>query len=386
MENERKSGTLKKILRVFGIIFSIVLIPALIVGIPVGGAVMGVSSVVSRADIEKKVEDIGLSDIVLEVLEERVLDGVHVEALKDEFLKEVVLSSITKEWVDDVIAEVLVAVYDGSKPRIDIDPFVKELRRGVSRVAENGFRDLYSAWVNDTKSEFFDTEFIHDFWENIEDDLLAEYAVYDVTSLEDLEAAYDRVNGVGAFSDLLDEKMITFEDVWNDEFTEKIDGSINNIAEETEAEINETLNEVVQDKTVRKLFDFFGEMSEKSGLLKIAVYGIVFIAILLLVSCFCFGTAGFVVSAVPLIIGGSLCVVAKVLQQVAFDFINRFLGKEDMLTEFGGEISTAVSSILTPVFTSVLFFGITMIIVGAILIVLAVVFKLIRKGKTEPQV
>lgn len=385
MENERKNGVLKKVLRVFGIIFSIVLIPALIVVIPVGGAAMGVSSVVSKEAIEKKVEDIGLSDIVLDVLEERVLDGVHVDALKDEFLKEVVLGSITKEWVDDVIAEVLVAVYEGTEPEIDIDPFVKELRRGVSRVAEGGFRDLYSAWVNDTKSEFFDTEFIHDFWESIEDDLLSEYASYGVTSLEALEDAYDRANGVGAFSDLLDEKMITFEDVWNDEFTEKIDGSINNIAEETEAEINKTLNEVVQDKTVRKVFDFFGEMSEKSGLLKIAVYGIVFGAVLLLLGCFWFGTAGFVVSAIPVMIGGAICVIAKLLQQVAFDFINGFLGKEDVLTEFGGEISAAVGSILTPVFSSILSFGIIMMIVGVILIVLAVVSKVMRKGKEEPQ-
>ncbi len=385
MENEKKCGTAKKVLRVIGIIFSIVLIPILIVGIPVGGAAMGVSSVVSKEAIEKKVEDIGLSDIVLDVLEERVLDGVHVEALKDDFLKDVVLGSITKEWVDDVIAEVLVAVYDGSKPQIDIDPFVKELRRGVSRVAEGGFRDLYSAWVNDTKSEFFDTEFIHDFWENIEDDLLEEYASYDVTSLEALEDAYDRTNGVGAFSDLLDEKMITFEDVWNDEFEEKIDGAINNIAEETEEEINKTLYEVVQDKTVRKLFDFFGEMSEKSGLLRIAVYGIVFGAIVLLLGCFWFRTAGFVLSAVPVIIGGCICVVAKMLQQVVFGFINRFLGKEDVLTEFGGEIDTAVTSILTPVFGTILSFGITMIIVGVILIVLAVVFKMMRNGKAEQQ-
>lgn len=385
MENERKCGAAKKVLRVIGIILSIILIPVLVVGIPVGGAVIGASSVVSKEAIEEKVEDIGLSDIVLDVLEERVLDGVHVEALKDEFLKEVVLGSITKEWVDDVIDEVLVAVYDGSKPQIDINPFVKELRRGISRVAEGGFRDLYSAWVNDTKSEFFDTEFIHEFWENIEDDLLAEYASYDVASLEDLEAAYDRINGVGAFSDLLDEKMVTFEDVWNEEFTEKIDGSINNIAEETEAEINKTLYEVVQDKTVRKLFDFFGEMSEKSGFLKIAVYGVVFGAIVLLVGCFWFGTAGFVLSAVPTIIGGGICVVAKLLQQVAYRFINRFLGKEDALTEFGGEISTAVRSILDPVFNTILRFGITMLIVGAVLIVLAVVSKILGKGKTEPE-
>lgn len=386
MENERKCGTAKKVFRIIGIIFSIVLIPALIAGIPAGGAAIGVSSVVSKEAIEKKVEDIGLSDIVLDVLEERVLDGVHVEALKDEYLKDVILGSITKEWVDDVIAEVLTAVYDGSKPDIDITPFVKELRRGIGPVAENGFRDLYSAWVNDSKSEYFDTEFIHEFWENIEDDLLEEHGEYNVTSLEGLEEAYDKVHGVGAFSDLLDEKMVTFEDVWNDEFTEKIDGSINNIAEKTEEEINKTLYEVVQDKTVRKVFDFFGEISSKSGLLKIAVYGIVFGAILLLLGCFWFGTAGYVLSAIPLMIGGALCVVAKLLQQLAFDIANDYLGKEDMLTEFGGEISTAVVSVLTPVFNSVLRFGITMIVVAVILIILAVVSKIFRKGKAEPEV
>lgn len=385
MENERMNETLKKILRIFGIIFSIVLIPALIVGIPVGGTAMGVSSVVSKKAIEKKVEDIGLSDIVLDVLEERVLDGVHVEALKDEYLKDVILGSITKDWVDDVIAQVLTAVYDGSKPDIDITPFVKELRRGIGPVAENGFRDLYSAWVNDSKSEYFDTEFIHEFWENIEDDLLTEYGEYNVTSLEGLEEAYDKVNGVGAFSDLLDEKMVTFEDVWNDEFTEKIDGSINNIAEETEEAINKTLYETVQDKTIRKVFDFFGKISAKSVLIKIAAYGLVLAAVLLLVSCFWFGTAGFVLSAVPILIGGTICVVAKLLQQVAFDIVNRILGKEDALTEFGGEISTAVVSILTPVFNTILSFGITMLIVGVVLIVLAVVSKFLRKGKEEPQ-
>lgn len=77
MENERKCGAAKKVLRVIGIILSIILIPVLVVGIPVGGAVIGASSVVSKEAIEEKVEDIGLSDIVLDVLEERVLDGVH---------------------------------------------------------------------------------------------------------------------------------------------------------------------------------------------------------------------------------------------------------------------------------------------------------------------
>ena len=282
MEN-KKSNVAKIIFRVIGILLSIVLIPGLIFFIPAGGVAMGISSSVSQERLEQMVDEMKLSEHVMEFVEKEVENGIKVDELNSDYLQNLVLDSITIDWVDDVLKEVLGAVYSGNKPNVSIDAVAKSLSTEFETLTKNGFRDLYSAWVNGTTSQYFSTEFVQSFWENVENEILAEYTEFNVTSLGALEEKYDEYYGAGAFSDLLDEKMESFEDTWEEEFSTEIAEEVDELTAEVEQEINDAIYEAVQDSDVRMVFDSLQEVNEKNNTLRLLVYGVVFVAVLLLV-------------------------------------------------------------------------------------------------------
>lgn len=381
MEN-KKSNVAKIIFRVIGILLSIVLIPGLIFFIPAGGVAMGISSSVSQERLEQMVDEMKLSEHVMEFVEKEVENGIKVDELNSDYLQNLVLDSITIDWVDDVLKEVLGAVYSGNKPNVSIDAVAKSLSTEFETLTKNGFRDLYSAWVNGTTSQYFSTEFVQSFWENVENEILAEYTEFDVTSLGALEEKYDEYYGAGAFSDLLDEKMESFEDTWEEEFSAEIAEEVDELTAEVEQEINDAIYEAVQDSDVRMVFDSLQEVNEKNNTLRLLVYGVVFVAVLLLVSCFWFGTAGFVVSAIPLILGGILCKFVSGVEKFLLTSVDEILAAEPEIAEFGTVVGDVLRGLLNPIFGAVSMFGTITISFGVLLIGLAILVGVLKKKRT----
>lgn len=382
MENKKKTNVAKIIFRVIGILLSIVLIPGLIFFIPAGGVAMGISSSVSQESLVRMVDEMKLSEHVMEFVEKEVEKGIKVEELNEEYLQNLVLGSISEEWVDDVLKEVLGAVYSGNKPDVSIETVAKSLSTEFETLTKNGFRDLYSAWVNGTTSQYFSAEFVQSFWENVENEILAEYTQFDATSLGALEDKYDEHYGAGAFSDLLDEKMQSFEDTWEEEFSTEIADEVDELTAEVEQEINDAIYEAVQDSDVRMVFDSLQEINEKNSTLRLLVYGVVFGAVLLLVCCFWFGTAGFVVSAIPLILGGILCKLVSGVETFLLTYVDELLTAEPEIAEFGTAVGDVLRGLLNPIFGTVSMFGTITIISGVVLIGLGILAGVIKKKRT----
>ncbi len=386
MENKKKSNPVKMILRVFGIIFSIVLIPGLIIGIPAGGAVIGFSSMVSQDSLVRIVGEAELAEQVLERVEAEVLTEVRTDELKNEYVQSLTEDLITVEWVDSVISEVLDALYFGRTPNVKLDSVVKTLTGRLEELATNGFGDIYSAWKNGTPSVYFTESFVQSFKDTLEEEILTEYNQLGASSLEELEKKYDAFYGAGAFSKLADEKAQSYQAKWDEEFNHTLDGMLEEAIGTAEEEVNKALTELAQDADIRKAFDYLKEIEAKASLLKTVVYGVIFGAVLLLVSCFWFGTAGFVVSAVPLAIGGGLCKLIANGKEPLLDYVDRLVANETELSEFGGVVNSMVNSVVTPVLNEVSKLGNMVLIAAVVLLGLAIMSGVIRKNKSEQNV
>lgn len=386
MENEKKGNVAKSIFRVIGIVFSIVLIPGLILGIPAGGAVLGISSIVSQESLVRMVDEADLAELLLDAVEEEVAKEIRSDEVKAEYIQTLMTDCITVEWVDSVISEVLDAMYFGRTPNVTLDSVTKTLTDRLEELVTNGFGDIYSAWRNGTPSVYFTDAFVQSFRENLEEEILTEYNQLGASSLDDLETKYDTVYGAGAFSKLVDEKAQSFEKTWDEEFSAELDEMIDEVTETAEQEVNEVLAEVTQDPDIRRAFDYFKEIEAKASILKVIVYGVIFGAVLLLVSCFWFGTAGFIVSAVPLALGGMLCKVVGGAKILLLDYIDKVIMNETDLSEFSEVVRNVVDSVLAPLLDEVSKLGNITLIAAVMLIGVAIMGGVIRKNRTVKNV
>jgi len=386
MENKKKNNAVKTVLMVFGIIFSIVLIPGLIVGIPAGGAAIGFSSMASQDSLVRIVEEAKLAEQVLERVEDEVVAEVRTDELKSEYVQSLTEDLITVEWVDSVISEVLNALYFGRTPNVKLDSVVKTLTDRLEELTTNGFGDIYSAWRNGTPSVYFTDSFVQSFIDTLEEEILAEYKQLGAVSLDELEQKYDAVYGAGSFSKLVDEKAQSYQTKWDEEINRTLDELLEGAITTAEEEVNKALTELAQNEDICKAFDYLKEIEAKASLLKMVVYGVIFGAVLLLVSCFWFGTAGFVVSAVPLAIGGGICKLAANGKEPLLDYVDKFIAKEPELSEFGGVVNSMVNSVVTPVLTEVSKLGNTVLIAAVVLLGLAIMSGVLRKNKSGQDV
>lgn len=381
MEEKKKTNVAKIIFRVIGIILSIVLIPALIFGIPASGVLIGVSNTVSQENLAGLVGETDLSDQVLDIVKEEVVKGIHSDEANEEYLQNLVLDSITADWVDSVITEVLDAVYFGRTPNVKMDSVTEALTAGIDELEQNGFQDLYSAWKNDTPSVYFSETFVQSFRDKVEQEILTEYAQYEAGSLEELETKYDTYYGAGSFAKLVDEKVVSFEEEWKQAFSEEIGVEIEKMAADTQQEINDALAEAVQDPDVRMVFDSLKDLNEKASTWKLIVYGVMFGAVVLLVACFWFGISGFVVSAVPLILAGFLCKAVSGVESFVLNYVSDITASDATLSQFGTAINKIVGGLLKPVFAEVSALGNVSIITGVVLIGLAIMVGVMKKNK-----
>lgn len=380
MAGKKKDSAFKLVLMIFGIIFSVVLVPGLIVGIPVGGAAIGASQAASQEGIESMLKEAKLSENLHTLLMDELETEAQVDELNPEFWNGLLEKSISVEFVDEMLTEGVDCMYNGTEPQINVDSVVDGFRSGLDDLAENGFDDIYAASFDGAESKFFSAEFIQSVKNDIETELLEKYSDYPVTSLEELETAYDTQFGAGAFEKLFDEEMEVIKKEWNEEFRLEVNDEIDSMAEELEQEINTVLWETTQDPDVREVFDGLREISVNKDKVKLVAYGIVLAAVLLLLICFWFGTAGFVVPSVALILGGLLCKLVTLLEKPFMELVDAELATEPGAEEFGFVVTDLFNGILAPFFAEVSKFGYTMIGIGVLLILLAILKAVVTKN------
>ncbi len=380
MEEKKQNSTFKTVLFVFGVLFSIVLVPTLIVGIPVGGAATALSGAVSQESIMKTVEDVKLSETLRDILLDELKVEAQVEEFNSDYWNSILQDSLSVEVMDEIITETIDSIYNGTEADVDVSSVMDSFERGLDELAENGFDDMYAAWTEGTTSKYFSEEFVASCKAEIEEALLEEYSEYGAVSLDELEKLYDTRFGAGAFAKLKDDQMKSFEEEWNEGFEEGVSSEFDGMAEELELEINEVLNEAAQDPDVREAFDIVKGVGANSQKIKTIAYAIMIGAALLLLVCFWFGTAGFVVPAIPLILGGALCKLCAMAEAVLMKYVNEAIAAEPDLAEMSDTISELIKGILAPIFSGISTFGTVAIGMGVVLILFAILRGVIKKN------
>lgn len=380
MENEKKASVLQNVLLVFGIIFSIILVPGLIVGIPTGGATIALSQSVSQEGIETMIREAKVSEYVYDLLMDELENEVTVEELKPEFWNGLMTDSITLSLIDDIVMEFVDCTYNGTEPQLDVSSVTEGFRKGITDITENGFDDIYAACFEGAESRFFSAELIQSMKDEVETRVLSEFSEYGVTSLEELETMYDVQFGAGSYEKLWNEKIDEVRTEWEDEFLSEMDGVLESSTEELEQELNAAVREVAQDPEIRPTVDMLREISAKKETIKLVVYGIVLASVLLLLVCFWFKTAGFVVPSVALILDGLLCKLITLLEAPVLTIAKDAIVTEPGMEEIGDMVLDIVRGMIAPFFAEMSKFGLTMIGIGVLLVLLAILRGVIVKN------
>lgn len=380
MENEKTTSVLQNVLLVFGIIFSIILVPGLLVGIPTGGITIALSQSVSQEGIETTIRDAKVSETVHDLLMDEVKGEVSVEELNPDFWNGLISDCITLPFIDDMVMEFVDCTYNGTEPQLDASSVAEGVRTGLADLTENGFDDIYAACFEGAESKFFSTEMIRSMKEEVETSVLNEYSEYGVTSLEELEKMYDAQFGAGAYEKLWNGKIDEVRTEWEDEFSSEIDSVLESSVEELEQELNAVVREVAQDPEIRPTLDMLRDVSAKKETIKMTVYGIVLASVLLLLVCFWFKTAGFVVPSVALILGGLLCKLVSLLEAPMLKLVKDSLAAEPGTEEIGDMVLDIIRGMVAPFFAELSKFGLTMIGIGVLLVLLAILRGVIVKN------
>ena len=380
MAGKKKDSAFKMVLLIFGIIFSVILVPGLIVGIPVGGASIGLSRAASREGIESMLKEAKLSENLHTLMMDELAAEAQVEELNPEFWNGLLQESLSVEFIDGLLAEGVDCMYNGTEPQVDVSSVTECFRTTLDDLVENGFDDMYAACFEGTESKYFAADFIASVKSDIETDLLDKYSEFGVGSLAELETTYDAQFGEGAFGKLFDDEMAEVKMEWNSEFRAEVTDELDNLEVEIEEEVNAALREVAQDPDIREAFDMFGEIGANKDTIKLVAYGIVLAAVLLLLICYWFGTAGFVVPSVALILGGLLCKLITLAESQILKFIESELATEPGAEEFGFVVTDLCKGIMAPFFHEMSKFGMTMIGIGVLLILLAILKHVVTKN------
>lgn len=380
MENENKHEAIKTVLLIFGIIFSIVLVPGLILGIPVGGATVALSQSVSQESIEESLKKAKLSEKLYAVLMDEVASEAMVEELNPEYWDSLLRESITVEFVDNLILAGIDSMYNGTVPDFDVSEVMDGFQRGISDITEDGVDDIFSACFDGTESKYFSEEFIQSVRDEFESEVLGEYPEYGVTTLEELEDAYDEKFGAGSFDKLFEEELAKAKAEWDTDFVDELLGELDDIEADLKLELEDILRELEQDPDVRETFDVLKGISEKKDTVKLVAYGIVLAAVLLLLVLYWFGTAGFVVPSVALILGGLFCKLLTLLEDPLMGLIRDELMLDSNMKEIETAVMDLFAGFISPFFAEMSKFGFTMIGLGVLLILLAILRGVLKKN------
>lgn len=384
MENKRSTG--RTVLLVFAIIFSIVFVPVLVALPPVGGCVTSLMEMTSLEGLKDIAEESGMAEELYEMVMEEALAGVNTTQLDRDVSEEIIRDCIRVEDVKQWLNLVLEGMYTGDRVTVDLSDVKNRLEENISKAFAGGFDELYNAWKNGADNGNFSDEYVEELFGDWESDILNQYAMYGARDLDELEMLYDRQYGSGAFAKIYDEKVEELRNKWDSELDDLIADVADDAMAEAETEIEDTLYEMTQDSEVRDIFDGMQEANALRNVAKIVIFAIMFGIVLLLLLLYVFEVAGFVVTAVPLLIGGALCKLIA----AANGPLMKYLDAEVFPTmDESEEVITITRSmivgLLQPFFKGVSDFGNVVLIAAVALIGCAILRHVLKKNKQEEE-
>ncbi len=387
MSSTNGNSTLKSILQVFAILFSIVLVPALIAIIPAGGAVVTAVDVVSQDNIEAVIEKAEVAGEIYSVaMEEALKETAELEGIRKDVAEDFLKDTIRVEDVEDMIGAAIDSLYSGKRASVDFSEIAERTVDGMADLFLQGMEEVYDVWRKGATPSVFTESFCDEMFHDMEQDFLAEYSEYQVPDLAELETAYDAKNGKGSFELLIKQEIENFKENELTDVKEEFLVEAEEVLEEVEKDVEDGINEAVQNEDVRTAFDIFREVGERSDAIKVFVYALIFGIVLFLLLFYMFDTPGFVVTSIPVIIGGIICKVVQFAEGAVFTIVEEAVAENSTGTKALDDLMrTLFDELLHPVFSNIGKFGTIMLIAGVALIGLAILRHVIKKQKQESE-
>lgn len=387
MSSTNGNSTLKSILQVFAILFSIVLVPALIAIIPAGGAVVTAVDVVSQDNIEAVIEKAEVAGEIYSVaMEEALKETAELEGIRKDVAEDFLKDTIRVEDVEDMIGAAIDSLYSGKRASVDFSEIAERTVDGMADLFLQGMEEVYDVWRKGATPSVFTESFCDEMFHDMEQDFLAEYSEYQVPDLAELETAYDAKNGKGSFERLIKQEIENFKENELTDVKEEFLAEAEEVLEEVEKDVEDGINEAVQNEDVRTAFDIFRELGKRSDAIKVFVYALIFGIVLFLLLFYMFDTPGFVVTSIPVIIGGIICKVVQFAEGAVFTLVEEAVAENSTGTKALDDLMrTLFDELLHPVFSNIGKFGTIMLIAGVALIGLAILRHVIKKQKQESE-
>lgn len=387
MSSTNGNSTLKSILQVFAILFSIVLVPALIAIIPAGGAVVTAVDVVSQDNIEAVIEKAEVAGEIYSVaMEEALKETAELEGIRKDVAEDFLKDTIRVEDVEDMIGAAIDSLYSGKRASVDFSKIAERTVDGMADLFLQGMEEVYDVWRKGATPSVFTESFCDEMFHDMEQDFLAEYSEYQVPDLAELETAYDAKNGKGSFERLIKQEIENFKENELTDVKEEFLAEAEEVLKEVEKDVEDGINEAVQNEDVRTAFDIFRELGKRSDAIKVFVYALIFGIVLFLLLFYMFDTPGFVVTSIPVIIGGIICKVVQFAEGAVFTIVEEAVAENSTGTKALDDLMrTLFDELLHPVFSNIGKFGTIMLIAGVALIGLAILRHVIKKQKQESE-
>lgn len=386
MENGNRRSTGRTILLIFAILFSVVFVPVLVFLPPVGGCVTSLLAMTSIESVEKIAEESGLAESVYEMILTETEKGMNSSQLKPEVAERIIADCIRIEDVEQWLKALLEGMYTGDRVKIDLSDVRGRLEENIREVFEGSFDELYDAWNNGTTSEVFSAEYVNTLFDEWENNILDEYAMYGARNMEELELLYDKQYGTGAFAEVRAEKIEEIRQMWKNEIDNVIETEVAAVMTEAEAEVEEMLSEITQDSEIREVFDVLQEADAWSKTASIVIYAILFGIVLLLLLLYVFQVAGFVVTAVPLLLGGAICKLIAAVNEPLLKYMEQeVLSTMNESEEVLSMVRSLIEGVLQPFSRGVSEFGNVVLIAAVILIGCAILRGVLKKNKQEEE-
>lgn len=386
MENEKKVNMLRSVLLVFAVVLSFFLVPALFALVPAGAVVTTLSGMASMENIEKAAEELELSQRLYEVVMQEALDGGSVELADFAEEERILRDSFTVEDMNQILIAFLHSAYYDTEPEVDFSGMEKRLRENFISFFEDAFDEVYTCWRTGTESARFSKEFCREFAEDIERQLLREYADYGAVSFSELSERYDAAHGSGAFSKELSERAASIREEWSQEMRETVRSEAREITAEAERELRDSASELTHATEVRDVFDAIRPIGEMNRVVVAVVYAVILGMVLLLVLLYWLDIPGFIVCAVPLFFGGALCKGVGFFEKLAMRYIDEeFLFDSADSVQYEDVIRDVMHEIVTPFFKGVSAFGTQALILSVLLIGCAILRGVMKKNKREAE-
>lgn len=387
MSSTNGNSTLKSILQVFAILFSIVLVPALIAIIPAGGAVVTAVDVVSQDNIEAVIEKAEVAGELYSVaMEEALKETAELEGIRKDVAEDFLKDTIRVEDVEDMIGAAIDSLYSGKRASVDFSEIAERTVDGMADLFLQGMEEVYDVWRKGATPSVFTESFCDEMFHDMEQDFLAEYSEYQVPDLAELETAYDAKNGKGSFERLIKQEIENFKENELTDVKEEFLAEAEEVLKEVEKDVEDGINEAVQNEDVRTAFDIFRELGKRSDAIKVFVYALIFGIVLFLLLFYMFDTPGFVVTSIPVIIGGIICKVVQFTEGAIFTIVEEAVAENSTGTKALDDLMrTLFDELLHPVFSNIGKFGTIMLIAGVALIGLAILRHVIKKQKQESE-